>query len=167
MGDVDGDLRPDIITAPGAGNVSLIRVFSLDATAASNQFILSRQFQAFESRLKSGVTLAAGDADGDGIAEIMVGAGAGGGSRVRTFDQFGDLRAEFRAFTSGNINAPLRFAVRTPYSPESGLQGSLLYVAQSNDGRSRQIRLFAPLTGELVDTVLDTDPAFNAGIWMG
>ncbi len=166
-GDVDGDGRVEIVTAPGSGNVATIREFALDATAPVNQFLLMRQFQAFETKFKSGVSLAVGDVSGDGIAEIMVGAGSGGGSRVRTFDEFGDLLSEFRAFTSGNVNAPLRLSARTPYAPESGIKTALLYVAQSNDGRSREIRLFAPLSGTLVDKILDTEPAFNGGIWMG
>jgi hypothetical protein len=40
-------------------------------------------FFAFEADFRGGVTVAAGDVDGDGHADLVVGAGAGGGPRVR------------------------------------------------------------------------------------
>jgi hypothetical protein len=156
VGDVNGDGRADIITAPGAGTVVTVKVFD----GQTGQ--LQHKFQAFESTFKNGAALAAGDADGDGHAEIMVGAGSGGKSRVRVFDDFGTLRKEFLAFTGvTNVNAPLRLATHS-------INGQLvLFAAQSNDGRSREIHGFEPLSGKLVDNFLENDPTFNAGVNLG
>ena len=89
------------------------------------------------------------------------GPGTGGGSRVRVFDTFGTLLKQFKAYTTGKIQAPLRIVARS-------INGTLLlFTAQSNDGRSRAIEGFNPLTGALVDTFFDTDPAFNPGLNLG
>ncbi|HEX4608155.1 MAG TPA: hypothetical protein VH092_08110, partial [Urbifossiella sp.] len=45
-----------------------------------------RSFFAFEPDFTGGVTLAAADVTGDGRADLVVGAGAGGGPRVKVFD---------------------------------------------------------------------------------
>ncbi len=155
VADVDGDGFADIVTAPGAGSVVTIKVFN------GQTFQLEHQFLGFESTFKNSVSLTLGDADGDGVSEIMLGAGAGGNSRVRVFDTFGTLRKQFQAYTSGNIKAPLRIVARN-------VNGNVvLFTAQSNDGRSRTIQGFNPLTGALVDAFLDTDVAFNPGEWLG
>jgi hypothetical protein len=154
VGDVNGDGLAEIVTAPGTGSVNRVKVFD-------GQGALLEQFLGFESTFRNGVSIGVGDTDGDGQAEIMLGAGAGGHSRVRILDQFGHLEREFKAFTTGNVNAPLRLATRIADDRV------LLYIAQSNDGRSREIHLFDPLTGEFVDKIFDTEPVFNGGIWMG
>ena len=79
-GDVNGDGTWEIITAPGVGVASTVREFN-GLTGG-----LIRQFAGFESTFRNGVSLAAGDVDGDGIADIVLGAGSGGKSRVRVFN---------------------------------------------------------------------------------
>jgi hypothetical protein len=44
-----------------------------------------RNFFAFEPAFRGGATVAVGDVDGDGVNELVVGAGQGGGPRVRVF----------------------------------------------------------------------------------
>ncbi len=151
IGDVTGDGQADIVTAPGGGSTALVRVF--DGQTA----LLLRQFLGFAATFRLGVSLAVGDVNGDGAADVMLGAGAGGGSRIRVLDGFGTLLNQFRAYTAGNINAPLRLTARAA-------SGQLeLFVAQSNDGRSREIRAFEPLSGRsLTDSwkqILPSRPA--------
>ncbi|MCC7085156.1 MAG: VCBS repeat-containing protein [Pirellulales bacterium] len=157
VADLDNDGLAEVITAPGAGVKTEIRVF--DGFGGG----LIRKFNAFESSFRNGVSLAAGDADGDGKAEIFVGAGIGGRSRVRMFSPLGDLKEEFRAYTSGNVNSPLRIATVDP----DGADRVLLFVGQGNDGRSHRIRLFDPLTGNRIDEFLERDPAFDGGVFLG
>ncbi len=96
VGDVDGDGITDIVTAPGTGAAVTVKVFN-GLTGD-----LEHSFLGFESTFKNSVSLTLGDVNGDGIADIMLGAGAGGKSRVRTFDTFGNLLSQFNAYTTGS-----------------------------------------------------------------
>ncbi len=78
-GDVNGDGAPDIITAPGVGADSLVRVF--DGLTGE----LMTQIYAYPG-FNGGVFIAAGDFTGDGKADIVTGADVSGGSGVRVFD---------------------------------------------------------------------------------
>jgi hypothetical protein len=155
--DVDGDGVADIITAPGgAGTAAIIKVFD-GSTGAS-----IRKFNGFESSFKNGVSLAAADLDGDGLAEIMVGAGTNGKSRVRVLDGSGTLLKEFKAVTSGStINAPLQLATHE-------VDGQIeLFVAQNNSATSHKIMHFDPLTGSLIDSFLEKEVVFKPGLNLG
>ena len=78
-GDINGDGRDDIITGAGAGGGPHVQVFS-----GADGSVL-RSFFAYDTRFTGGVRVAAGDINGDGLADIITGAGAGGGPHVRVF----------------------------------------------------------------------------------
>ena len=71
--DIDGDGYTDVVTVPGVGGGPVVRVVS-----GKDGSDLGKLF-AFEPAFRSGYTVTAGDLDGDGAAEVVVGAGAGGG----------------------------------------------------------------------------------------
>jgi hypothetical protein len=153
-GDTNGDGVAEIVTAPGAGTAVLVRVF--DALG-----VLQKQFNGFETTFRNGASLAVGDVDGDGLADIVLGAGAGGRSRVRTFNATtGALKGEFQAYTTGNINAAVRIAAVDPDT--IGLDQ--IYTAQALGGASHEIRLFDPLTFTLIDHLFETQPDFSGGL---
>jgi hypothetical protein len=91
VGDVDGDGAKDIVTAPMAGGGPHVRIFGIDGTVQS-------QFFAFDERSRAGVSIAVGDVDGDGVDEIIAGAGAGRPPTVRVFRADGTLRRELVVF---------------------------------------------------------------------
>ena len=79
-GDVNGDRFADIVTAAGAGGGPHIQVF--DGTNVSH---VLQSFMAYDTKFTGGVYVAAADLNGDGKADIVTGAGAGGGPHVEVF----------------------------------------------------------------------------------
>lgn len=84
--DVNGDGVPDVIAGAGPGGGPRVRV--IDGVT----FQTIADIFAFESTFTGGVYVAAGDFNKDGFAEIVIGAGEGGGPRVLIFD--GKTRAQ-------------------------------------------------------------------------
>jgi len=99
-GDVDGDGLDEIITGPGKGVESEIKVFDLSGN-------LKNSFVVYPPKFLGGANVAVGDVDGDGQDEIITGAGPGGGPHVRVFDGQGNFKFHFFAFNKnflGGVN---------------------------------------------------------------
>jgi len=79
VGDLDGDGQFEIVTAPLAGRVGEIRVFTSGGTE-----LVQYRTQPFGPRWLGGVNLAIGDVDGDGRDDIIA-AKAQGDGEVRIF----------------------------------------------------------------------------------
>ncbi|MCC7356885.1 VCBS repeat-containing protein [Candidatus Uhrbacteria bacterium] len=94
VGDVDGDGLREIVTAPGPGGGPHIKIWKTDGKNWGGSFF------AFDPGEVGGVSIAIGDVDGDGKAEIIAGSGQGSIPRVRIFDFRGTLKQEFRI---GNV----------------------------------------------------------------
>jgi hypothetical protein len=95
-GDVTGDGKDDIMVAPDAGMPPIVKVFD------GNTGDLIRSFPAYASTFMGGVRVAAGDVNGDGFADIITGAGPGGGPHVRAFD--GTNGAPLKSFFAYSAN---------------------------------------------------------------
>ncbi|MCH8049150.1 S8 family serine peptidase [Patescibacteria group bacterium] len=89
-GDVDKDGREEIVLGADAGGKPEVRVFRLNGE-------LIGEFLAYDENFSGGVRISVGDTDGDGLAEIVTGAGPGGGPHVRLFNADGELRGQFFA----------------------------------------------------------------------
>jgi len=99
-GDVDGDGVDEIITGAGPGGGPHVRIFSADGSVKG-------QFFAYNQNFRGGVNVAVGDVDGDGVDEIITGAGPGGGPHVRIFSADGNVKGQFFAYSPafrGGVN---------------------------------------------------------------
>ena len=68
-----------ILTGPGIGGGPVAVAFDLTGQRLFADF-------AFDSALRGGISVAAGDVTGDGFADYIIGAGPGGGPAVRVYD---------------------------------------------------------------------------------
>jgi hypothetical protein len=94
VGDIDGNGWPEIITGAGFGGGPHVRIFS------GGGKLMHPGFFAYDPSFRGGANVAIGDLDDDGRAEIITGAGFGGGPDVKVFDARNfSLRAEFFAFS--------------------------------------------------------------------
>ena len=93
-GDVDGDGLADIITGAGRGGAPHVRAFGL---AGGNATELA-SFYAYNPSFAGGVTVAVADVDGDGLGDIVTGAGPTGGPHVRAFSLAGSGATELVSF---------------------------------------------------------------------
>lgn len=78
-GDINADGFEDIVVAAGPGGGPNVKVY--DGVSYSE----IRNFFAYAPQFSSGIFVACGDVNGDGYADIITGAGAGGGPHVQVF----------------------------------------------------------------------------------
>jgi hypothetical protein len=98
MADINGDTIPEIIVAPGAGRAPEVRIYNV----FTGQLV--RSFLAYNSEFRGGVFVAAGDVNGDGVADIVTGMGAGANGRpfVRAFNGLNrQMLFQVRAYAAG------------------------------------------------------------------
>jgi hypothetical protein len=181
--DVDGDNLPDLILANGPGQgplVTVIRgsvllnlradgkragdydaagmllpgkdgsVFSLQTLRTSD---LIAQFNAYEPDFLGGVSVAAADLDGDGKAELVVGAGDGGGPLVRVFAI--DTRTVDQKTAKENAD----FAARTDPDKLASVVSAFAGTYRANDGTTGRYAPGLPLNGFAA-----IDPDFRGGV---
>jgi serralysin len=106
-GDLDGDGRADIVASQGQTGTTPAKVRAFRGT----DFSLMYEFTPFTAETSGpyaglpapdGVRVSVVDRDGDGKADIVVGAGPGNGPRVRTFRGIDASQIdEFAAFDPG------------------------------------------------------------------
>lgn len=89
--DLDGDGSSEIAVAPTGTTSRQVRVYGSDGK-------LKLTFEPFGRTARGGFELAAGDLNGDGLAEIVVGAAAGSAPRIAVFDRQGQQLSSFLAF---------------------------------------------------------------------
>ncbi len=85
VGQVTGSSTKEIITGTRDGGGPHVRVFSAHGR------LLNGGFFAFHPKFRGGVNITIGDTNGNGLNEIIVGAGVGGGPHVQIFSADGRL----------------------------------------------------------------------------
>ena len=83
VGDVTGDGFADFLFAAGPGGGP--RIVVIDGVSLKQ----ISSFFAYASTFRGGIYISAGDLNGDGVEEIVTGAGATGGPHVQSFNAFG------------------------------------------------------------------------------
>jgi hypothetical protein len=147
-GDVNGDDFADIITGTGVGGGSRVVVFDGETGEVLQNFF------AFDPSVRTGVRVGAGDVDGDGLDDVLVGAGPGGGAHVRAVSgRDGRELASFFAADPGH-----RGGVHVGGADVDG-DGVDELVAETRHGNKQHVRAFAKDGTRVRDFAQDVDDA--------
>jgi hypothetical protein len=170
VGDLNNDGIDDIATIPGNGGAVRVRVFSGRDGGTLEDFF------AFDPAFRGGGYVAIGDFNGDGLNDIIVGAGQGGGPRVQVFardpldqnlnGQTLETLADFFAFDAND-----RFGVRVAAGDLEDLDRDFIVTAPGSGG-GPLVRVFdgqQVVTGIVAFPVREffaTDPSNRDGVWI-
>jgi hypothetical protein len=159
--DVDGDRVPDVITAAGLGGGPHVRVFN------GKTGTVIADFFAFDPDFHGGITVAAADVTGDGKAEVAVGAGIGGGPRVKVYD----------IATGAPIAGPLGSFFAFDASDRGGVSigadglagdvnadGVLDLAVGVGATNAPRVKVFSGKTGEVLQDIAPFGPAAAGGV---
>jgi hypothetical protein len=156
VGDINGDGVGDIITAPGAGGGPEVKAFSgLNAS-------VFRDFMAYDPNFTGGVYVAAGDTNGDGKADIVTGAGGGGGPHVKVFS--GADNSVLQSFFA--YDASFAGGVRLGVLDLNG-DGKADIVTGGGAGAAVPVKVFDGTNHALLDSFFAYDQRFLGGVFVG
>lgn len=154
-GDVTGDGVDDVVTGAGPGGGPHVKVF--DGTDGSEV----QSLFAYDAGFAGGVTVAAGDVNGDGFADVITGAGAGGGSHVKVFDgATGDELTSFFAF-----DASFTGGISVAAGDVTG-DGMADIVVGTGSGGTAMVRVFDGADGSDVVGFFPYSILFTGGAWV-
>ena len=154
-GDFNNDGKVDIIAAAGPGGGPAIAV--LDSQTGE----VLQSFFAFDQAFTGGVFIAVRDFNGDGILDIIAGAGAGGGPEVRIFNGDGltIIRSFFayaQDFTGGVTVASIDF----------NNDGILDLVTGAGPGGAPHVKVFDGATSTILSQWYAYPASFTGGVFV-
>lgn len=153
-GDITGDGRADIIVAPDAGARPFVRVFDGKTGAEI------RSFLAYPPTFTGGVSVAAGDVNGDGRDDIITGAAING--HVKVFD--GATGAEIRSFLAfEGFNGGVFVAAGDLNSDKH----AELIIGAGPGAPGGHVKVFDGATGQELLSFFAYDPNFSGGVRVG
>ena len=149
---------PDIVTAPGPGGGTEVKIFNSDGS-------LIQQFPAYAG-FGGGVYVAVGDVNGDGTPDIITGADMGGGPHVKVFDGASILKGQVKVLYSFYAYAPtFNGGVRVAAGDVDG-DGLADIITGPGPGASPHVEVFSGATGQLIRSYAAYARTFTGGIYV-
>ncbi len=160
VGDVNGDMTPDIITAAGPGGGPHIKVIDGQTQAELYSFF------AFDPAFGGGAYVASADLNGDDRAEIIVGADGGGGPRIQVYS--GADGTELLSFFG--FDSSFSGGVRLAAGDVSG-DGTPDIIVAAGPGGGPHVRIFNGQSGDQITGPLGSfyafeDSSFGGGLFI-
>lgn len=160
-GDVDGDGYADVITGPGPGGGPHVRVWNVRHVTGPEELA---GFFAYDPAFSGGVFVAAGDVNGDGYADVVTGAGPGGGPHVRVWDVHnGTVIQSFFAYDPAFAGG-----VRVAAADVDG-DGYADVITGAGPGGGPHVRVWAAGSGGALSELTGFfayDPSFAGGVFV-
>jgi hypothetical protein len=161
VGDVNGDGFADIITGPDKGAFGPhVKVFSGATGLEVDSFL------AYDTPFTKGVHVAAGDVDGDGIAEIITGHDAGRTSTVKVFSRQGFGAPQILLDTFIGFAPTFKGGVRVTAADING-DGKDELLLGTGKAKLPEVQILNGLTGTQIDALQFPDREFLTGIYVG
>ncbi|MGC3990907.1 MAG: VCBS repeat-containing protein [Chthoniobacteraceae bacterium] len=155
LGDVNGDGVADLITGTGPGEKPEIKVFDGVTHAELASFL------AYPSSFRGGVFVAAGDVNGDGVAEIIAAPGSGTAPLVKVFNHDGSqLLQSFLAYKKG-FHGGVRVAVG-----DVDNDGTAEIITAPGKGAQRPVVEIFKMDGTLLSSITAYDNTFHGGVFV-
>lgn len=129
-GDVNGDGYAEVITGTGPNSYPTMNVYDGEHVTSGDLLLLGSTY-VFPPSFTGGVRVAAADLTGEGVSEILVAAGPGGGPHVKVFLY---------------DNAPRLIDEWFAYSPN--FQGGVFIAGDRSDGTARVVTGAGPGGGQ-------------------
>lgn len=99
VGDVNHDGEAEIVASTGMGGTSQVKIFQMDGKLINGSLL------AYDKKFRGGASVAVGDTDGDGRAEIITGSGSGMKPLVRIFNGRSlQFKKEFLAYDASRTS---------------------------------------------------------------
>lgn len=152
-GDADNDAIDDIVTGVDAGFAPHVKVFSGSSGAEL------RSFFAFEAGFTGGVRVATGDVNGDGFADVIAGAGAGGGGHVKVFS--GATGSELRSFFAYGPSFTGGVYVGGGDVDHDGIDD---IITGAGSGAGPHVKVFSGANGSELRSFFAYTPSFTGGV---
>lgn len=155
-GDVNNDGFADFVAGAGPGGGPDVAIYS-----GKNSALLS-SFFAFDPAFVGGISVAAADVNGDGFAEVIAGAGAGGGPNVTVWDgQSGAMLSSFLAYDAAFVGG-----VQVAAGDVRGTGTAQIFTGPGFSGGPNVVE-FDPLSGKTLASFMAYDSNFAGGVRVG
>jgi subtilisin family serine protease len=132
VGDINGDGQAEIIAVPASGGSGEVRIFRADGT-------LKTKFAVDKKSWRGGLNVAAGDLDGKGNSEIVIGYGPGSAAQLKIFTSAGRLLGSFFPYEK-TWSGGVRVAVANLDGRQDHDKAEIIVAPQSD--RVAQIKIF-------------------------